>query len=171
MRSFQYKQLRCRWAVSGAQMPVHALVVQMAGDGEPWFLVTSTLDLTAAQVVEVWAARFRQEDGFRDHKQRLGMEACPAWTKEPILRPFQVQLVALTWLHVLQGRVDQAWGSGSWWRKPAWNPRKHQASILDLRRLFWQYRREFSQFLLDLEELGKPPKPHGMGANPTEEAA
>jgi hypothetical protein len=171
MRSFHYKQLRCRWAVSGAQIPVHVLVVHMAGDKEPWFLVTSALDLTAAQVVEVWAARFRQEDGFRDHKQRLGMEECRAWTKEPILRTFQVQLVTLTLLRLLQGRVDQAWGSGSWWRKPEWNPRKHQASILDLRRLFWRYRGEFSQFLLDLEELEKTPKPHGLGANPTEEAA
>jgi DDE superfamily endonuclease len=171
LRSFRYKQLRCRWAVSGAQIPVHVLVVQMAGYEEPWFLVTSALDLTAAQVVAVWAARFRQEDGFRDHKQRLGMEECRAWTKEPILRTFQVQLVALTLLRLLQGHVEQAWGSGSWWRKPEWNPRKHHASILDLRRLFWRYRGEFSQFLLDLEELEKPPKPYGLGANPTEEAA
>jgi hypothetical protein len=171
LRAFQYKPLRCRWAVSGAQMPVHVLVVQMAGYDEPWFLVTSALDLTAAQVVEVWAARFRQEDGFRDHKQRLGMEECRAWTKEPILRTFQVQLVALTLLRLLQGRVDQAWGRGRWWWKPAWNPRKQHASILDLRRLFWRYRGEFSQFLLDLEELEKTPQPHGLCASPTEEAA
>jgi hypothetical protein len=37
-----------------------------------------------------------EEDGFRDHQQRLGMEECRAWTKAPILRTFQVQLVALT---------------------------------------------------------------------------
>jgi hypothetical protein len=78
VRSFQYKQLRCRWAVSGAQIPMHVLVVQMAGYAEPWFLVTSALELSAARVVAVWAARFRQEDGFRDHKQRLDQGADPA---------------------------------------------------------------------------------------------
>jgi SRSO17 transposase len=31
-------------------------------------------------------ARFRQEDGLRDHKQRLGIEECQARTKEPVLR-------------------------------------------------------------------------------------
>ena len=69
--------------------PIHVLVVQLAGYKEPWFLITSALDLSAAQVVEAWAARFRQEDGFRDHKQRLGMEECRAWTKEPIRAPFR----------------------------------------------------------------------------------
>jgi DDE superfamily endonuclease len=156
-RRFQYKQLRCRWAVSGPQLPIHVLVIQLAGSKEPWFLVTSALDLSAAQVVEAWAARFRQEDGFRDHKQRLGMEECRAWTKEPILRTFQVQLVALSLLRLLHARLDRAWGAGTWWQKPAWNHHKRHASILDLRRLFWRYRAEFSQLLLNLEELEKIP--------------
>jgi hypothetical protein len=118
-RRFRYKQLRCRWAVSGPQVPVHVFVIEMAGYAKPWLLVTTALDLSAAQVVAVWAARFRQEDGFRDHKQRLGMEECRAWTKEPILRTFQIQLVALTLLRVLQTRLNHAWGHGSWWLKPA----------------------------------------------------
>jgi DDE superfamily endonuclease len=158
-RAFRYKQLRCCWAVSGPDIPVHVFVVEMAGYAEPWFLVASALALSAAQVVEAWTARFRQEDGFRDHKQRLGMEECRAWTKEPILRTFQVQLVALTLLRLLQGHLDRAWGAGTWWSKPEWNPRKCQASILDLRRLFWRYRPEFSQFLVALEELEKIPQP------------
>ena len=37
-------------------------------------------------MVEIFAARFRQEDGFRDVKQRLGWEECRAWTKQLILR-------------------------------------------------------------------------------------
>lgn len=123
-RQFHYKQLRCRWAVSGPHIPVHALVVRMVGYEDPWFLVTTALDLSAAQVVEAWAARFRQEDGFRDHKQRLGMEECRAWTKEPILRTFQVQLVALTLVRLLQAHLDQVWGAGTWWFKPPWNSRK-----------------------------------------------
>jgi DDE superfamily endonuclease len=159
LRTFQYKQLRCRWAVSGPGLPVHVLVVTRAGYVEPWFLVTSALDLSAAQVVEVWTARFRQEDGFRDHKQHLGMEECRAWTKAPILRTFQVQLVALTLLRLLQAHLDQAWRPDTWWFKPAWNPRKRHVSLLDLRRLFWRYRTEFSQFLGNLEDLEKFPQP------------
>jgi hypothetical protein len=106
LQRFQYKQLRCRWAVSGPAIPVHVFVVAMEGYKEPWFLVTTALDLTAAQVVEVFTARFRQEDAFRDHKQRLGMEECRAWTKEPLLRTFQVQLVALILLRLLQARLN-----------------------------------------------------------------
>jgi hypothetical protein len=162
MRQFRYKQLRCRWAVSGPHIPVHALVVHMTGYEDPWFLVTTAPDLSAAQVVEVWAARFRQEDGFRDHKQRLGMEECRAWTKEPILRTFQVQLVALTLVRLLQTHLDQVWGADTWWFKPPWNSRKRHASILDLRRLFWRYRMEFAQFLVALEELENIPQTPGQ---------
>jgi hypothetical protein len=85
------------------------------------------------------------------------MEECRAWTKEPILRTFQVQLVALSLLRLLHARLDQAWEAGTWWQKPAWNHHKRHASILDLRRLFWRYRVEFSQLLLSLEELEKIP--------------
>lgn len=166
LRRFQYKQLRCRWAVSGPTSPVHVFVVAMEGYEEPWFLVTTALDLSPAQVVDVCTARFRQEDAFRDHTQRLGMEECRAWTKEPILRTFQVQLVALTLLRLLQARLDQSWGAGHWWLKPAWNPRKRHASILDLRRLFWRYRAEFSQFLVALEELQKLPQGLDLSGTP-----
>ena len=155
-RSFHYRQLRCHWAVSGPQIPVPVFVFKVAGYTKPWLIVTTALDLSAAQVVEAYAARFRQEEAFRDHKQRLGMEGCRAWTKEPILRTFQVQMVALTMLRVVQGRLAQAWPAGRWWQRPPWNPRKTRAAILDLRRLFWRHRTAFSQFLGELEELEKP---------------
>jgi DDE superfamily endonuclease len=158
-RSFLYKQLRCRWAVSGPQNPGHVLVIHRVGYKEPGFLIPSALELSAAPVGEAWAARFRQEDGFRDHKPRLGMEDCRAWTKEPSLRTFQVQLVALTLLRLLQSRLIQAWGPESGWLTPEWNRRKRHASLLDLRRLFWRYRAAFSQFLIDLEGLEKTPQP------------
>jgi hypothetical protein len=165
MRRFQYKQLRCRWAVSGPQIPVHVCVVQMTGYKEPWFLVTSALDLSAAQVVEVFTARFRQEDAFRDHKQRLGMEECRAWTKEPVLRTFQVQMIALTLLRLLQFRLEQTWGMGSWWSTPEWYAQKRHGSIRDLCRLFWRYRAVFSQLLVALEERGKPSQALALQGN------
>ena len=137
---------------------MHAFVFEVEGYDEPWFLVTTARDLSAEQVVEVFAARFRQEDGFRVHKQRLGMEECRAWTKEPVLRTFQVQMVAMTLLRLMQFRLDAAWGEGSYWLKPEWNRRKQHPSILDLRRLFWRHRARFSKLLLRLEEIEKVPQ-------------
>jgi DDE superfamily endonuclease len=162
MHAFQDQQLRCRWAVSGPQIPVHVLVIQMAGYTEPWCLVTSALAWSAAQVVEVWAARFRQEDGCRDHKQRRGMAECRAWTKEPILRTFQVQLVAMRPLRLLHVQLERSWRAGPWWAKSPWNRRKRHASILDLRRLFWRHRPAFSPCLLSLENLENIPQPPAL---------
>ena len=125
--------------------------------------MTSALDLSASQVAAAFAARFRQEDGFRDQKQRLGMEECRAWTKEPVLRTFQVQMIAQTLLRLMQFRLDREWGQQTWWSSPAWNPRKKHPSILDLRRLFWRYRERFSQLLRRLEEIAKPPQAHFPG--------
>ena len=152
-------QRRCRWAVRGPQIPVHVVVLEMAGEVAPWFLVTSAVDLAAAQVVEAWTARFRPADGVRDHKPRLGLEEGRAWTKAPMLRTLQVQLVTLTLLRLRPARLDQAWGPDPWWCKPAWNPHKRPASVLDLRRRFGRYRTEFSQCLVQLEALEKCPQP------------
>ena len=77
-RTFRFKEVCCRWAVTGAAEPVRAFVFEVEGYDDPWFLVTTSATLTAAAVVAVFAARFRQEDAFRDHKQRLGMEECRA---------------------------------------------------------------------------------------------
>jgi hypothetical protein len=99
------------------------------------------------------------------------VEECRAWTKEPILRTFQVPLVALSLLRVLQAQLDQGWGEGRWWLKPEWHRSKRHAPILDLRRLFWRYRAEFSPFLVALDRLEKIPQPQGLGRNPTEDAA
>jgi DDE superfamily endonuclease len=171
IRAFRYKHLRCRWSVSGPEIPVHVFVVAVAGYREPWFLVTTALELSAAQVVEAFAARFRQEDGFRDHKQRLGMEECRAWTKEPVLRTFQVQMVALTLLRLLQCRLDQTSGMESWWSKPEWYPQKRHGSIRDLRRLCWRHREVFSQLLVALEERAKPSQDPPLQGNAVNRAA
>jgi hypothetical protein len=114
-------------------------------------LVCSARDLTGLQIVELFCARFRQEDGFRDLKQRLGWEECRAWTKQPILRTTQAQLLVLTLLRLLQLRLEAADGDG-WWFHPPWNTRKTRPSILDLERLLWQHRGEIQQLLS--QELG-----------------
>jgi hypothetical protein len=152
-------------------MPGPVFVLDMAGDEAPWFLVTAGLALSAAAAVEVFTARFRQEDAIRDHQQRLRREECRAWTKEPILRPFQVQLVALTVRRLLQARLGQAWGDRRWGLQPAWNRRQRYASLLDLRRRCWRYRPPCSPFLVDLDDLEKIPPALGRYHNPAEEVA
>jgi hypothetical protein len=158
MRKFRYKRVECQWSVSGPKHLVYAYVFEADGYRDPWFVVTSSAKLSPAQVVAVQAARFRQEDGFRDHKQRLGMEECRAWTKEPVLRTFQVQMVAQSLLRLMQFRLDSTLGENAWWSPPPWNPKKSRPSILDLRRLFQSHRSEFSQLLRLLEEIQKPPQ-------------
>ncbi|OHB73570.1 MAG: hypothetical protein A2V70_20650 [Planctomycetes bacterium RBG_13_63_9] len=130
----------CQWAVSGPGHLVYAYVFEVDGYEEPWYSVCSARDLSPSQTVATVAARYRQEDGFRDHKQRSGMEECRVWTKEPVLRTFQVQMIAQTLLRLMQVCLDDHWGKQTWWSAPEWNPRKKHPSILDLRRLFWRYR-------------------------------
>ncbi len=143
----------------------------MAGHKAPWVMIPSALALSATPVVAAWAARFRQEDGCRDHQHRLGLEECLAWTKEPILGPLQVPLMALTWLRLLHARRDQAWGPGSWWLTPAWTRRQRHASILDLRRLCWRDRAACSPFLIALEDVEKIPQPLALSRDLSGRAA
>ncbi len=66
------------------------------------------LELTGLELVALFAARFRQEDGFRDLKQRLGWEECLAWTKAPIERTGQAQWVTLSPMRLAQLRLNSA---------------------------------------------------------------
>jgi hypothetical protein len=172
MRRFQYKQLLCRWHVSGPTQLVHAYVFQVEGYRGPWYVVATARDLSPAQAATTFAARYRQEtDGFRDLKQRLGMEECRAWTKQPILRTVQAQLIAITALRLTRFHLDEQWGTEGWWQAPEWNRRKKHPSLLDLRRLFWRYRERFSHFLRKLEELRKPPQSRPACSEPLARAA
>jgi hypothetical protein len=125
---------------------------------------------SADQVLSANSGRFRQEDGFRDHKQRLGMEECRAWTKEPVLRTFQIQMTALTLLRLMQFRLARRFGE-AWCPPPPWNLDKRHVSILDLRRLFWKHRSRFSQVMSALDDLRKPPQTKYHCGQPTSRAA
>ena len=170
LRSFRYKRLRCCWSVSGPEEIMYAYVFEVAGYDKLWSTIASAENLSPSQVISANGGRYRQEDGFRDHKQRLGMEECRAWTKEPILRTFLVQMVAQTLLRLMQFRLDACHGT-AWRPAPPWNPRKRHASILDLRRLFWRHRRRFSQLLATLDDLRKPPQTKFHCGHPTTRAA
>ena len=49
-------------------MRVKAVVAKVEGYKKRFTLVTSAVELSGLQMVELFATRFRQEDGFRDLK-------------------------------------------------------------------------------------------------------
>src|SRR3990170_4457470 len=132
-REVLWKEVVCRWRVSGHDVPVKAVVAKVEGYKERFTLVSSAVGLTGLQAVELFAARFRQEDGFRDLKQRLGWEECRAWTRNPIERTTQTLLATLTALRLLQMQMQEQQGD-DWWLHPPWNPNKSRPSILDMER-------------------------------------
>jgi hypothetical protein len=145
-RSVQWKEVICLWRVLGHEVPVKAVVAEVEGYRQRFTLVSSATALSALQIVELFCARFRQEDGFRDLKQRLGWEECRAWTKNPIVRTTQALFAALTLLRLLQVQLQQQEGQ-DWWLQPPWNPRKSRPSVLDVERLLRQHREEIQRFL------------------------
>jgi hypothetical protein len=146
LRTVRWQERVCLWRVLGWQVKVKVVIAEVSGYSKPFTLVSSALELTGVQMVELFAARFRQEDGFRDTKQRLGWEECRAWTKEPILRTTQAELLSLTLLRLLQIRLDAEHGD-TWWYHPPWNPHKTRPSVLDLKRLWWDHRPEIQRLL------------------------
>jgi DDE superfamily endonuclease len=145
-RKVPWKEIVCLWRVVGHEVPVKAVVAKVEGYKKRFTLVTSAMELTGLQVVELFAARFRQEDGIRDLKQHLGWEECRAWTRNPIERTSQAQWVTMSLLRLVQFRLE-AEGEGAWWSKPPWYPQKERPSVLDVERLLRQHRPEILQLL------------------------
>ena len=127
-------------------MPVKAIVAEVEGYRQRFTLVTSAVELTGLQMVELFTARFRQEDGFRDLKQRLGWEECRAWTANPIRRTSQAQWVTMSLLRLLQFRLEAS-GEKGWWFRPPWNKKKDRPSVLDGLRLMRRHREQIRRFL------------------------
>jgi hypothetical protein len=146
LRKVRWKEVVCLWRVLGHETPVKAVVAQVEGYRKRFTLLTSALELTGLQVVELFCARFRQEDAFRDLKQRLGWEECRAWTKNPIVRTTLAVFVTLTLLRLLQHRLSEVAGD-SWWLQPPWNRHKTRPSVLDVERWLRQHRHEIQQGL------------------------
>jgi hypothetical protein len=147
-RKVRWKEVACVWRVSGPDVAVKAVLACVEGYKKRFTLVTSAAELTGLEMVELFAARFRQEDGFRDLKQRLGWEQCRAWTRNPIERTSQAQWVTMSLLRLAQFRLE-AEGEVDWWFRPPWNPKKDRPSVLDVERLFRRHRPEIQQHLSD----------------------
>jgi hypothetical protein len=146
MRKVLWKEVVCLWRVLGHDVPVKAVVAKVEGSKNRFTLVSSAMILTGLQMVELFCARFRQEDGFRDLKQRLGWEECRAWTRAPIERTTPVQWVTMSLLRLLQFRLD-AEGVPDWWSAPPWNKKKDRPSVLDVERLLRRHRPEIQRHL------------------------
>lgn len=134
-RQVRWIARRCLWPMAGWAHPVTVVIAEVAGFSKPWRLVTSSDRLTGVEVLEVYAARSRQEDAFRDLKQRLGAEECRAWTKAPIRRTFQAEMIALTAVRLLLKRLDEVCSADEWRLPQPWNRHKRKASVLDGMRL------------------------------------
>ncbi len=148
VRKVGWKEVVGLWRVSGHEVTVKAVVARVEGYKERFALVTSAVSLTGLQMVELFAARFRQEDGFRDLKQRLGWEECRAWTRNPIERTSQAQWVTMSLLRLAQFRLEAA-GEMDWWFRPPWNKTKDRPSALDVERLLRRHRPVIQQRLSD----------------------
>ena len=133
-REVRYKEVLCLWRVLGHDVVVKAVVAEVEGYTKRFTLVGSATELSGLRMVELFCARFRQEDGFRDLKQRLGWEECRAWTRNPIERTTQTMFATLTGLRLLQLELQKEVGD-DWWLHPPWNPRKTRPSVLDAERL------------------------------------
>jgi hypothetical protein len=136
------------WRVLGWDVVVKVVVATVEGYRKRFTLVTGAVGLTGLRMVELFCARFRQGDGFRDQKQRLGWEECRAWARLPIEVTTQALVVCLTLLRLLQYRLE-ARGESDWWLRPPWNPRKDRPSVLDLGRLWWRHREGIQACLSD----------------------
>ena len=153
-RTVVYKEVVCLWRVLGHDVPVKAVVARVEGYKNRFTLVTSATDLSGLQVVEIFCGRFREEDAFRDLKQRLGWEQCRAWTRNPIERTTQAVLVTLTAMRLLQ--VELEWRQGEdWWLHPPWNRHKSRPSVLDVERLLRGHAEELRQGLASWLDTGE----------------
>jgi hypothetical protein len=157
LREVRYKEILCQWRVLGHDVIVKAVVAVVEGYKKRFTLVSSAIDLSGLQMVELFCARFRQEDGFRDLKQRIGWEECRAWTRNPIERTTQTMFVTLTALRLFQLKLQETEGD-EWWLHPPWNKNKTRPSVLDAQRLLWQHREEIQRCLakwLDSEGINE----------------
>jgi hypothetical protein len=122
-RKVRWKEVLCLWRPLGPGIVIKAVVAKVEGYTKRFTLLSTATELSGLQVVELFAARFRQEDGFRDLKQRLGWEECRAWTRQPIEVTTQTLFCALTLLRLLQFALEGR-GEEGWWYLRRGTPRR-----------------------------------------------
>jgi DDE superfamily endonuclease len=154
VRRVEWKEVLCQWRALGHDVLVKVVVAKVEGYKKRFVLLSTATELSGLQIVELFCARFRQEDGFRDLKQRLGWEECRAWTRAPIERTTQALFVTMSCLRLLEEELETEEGDG-WWFHPPWNKRKERPSVLDLGRLLRQHGGEIQRLLANWLEKGE----------------
>lgn len=147
-RKVRFKEVVCLWHVLGHDVSVKVVVAEVEGYRKRFTLVSSATELTGLRIVELFCARFRQEDGFRDLKQLLGWEECRAWTRLPVWRTTLVLFVVLAAMRRLEWALDERRGD-DWWLHPPWNRHKDRPSVRDVERVLRRHRGEIEQHLSD----------------------
>lgn len=161
-REVRYKKVTGQWHPAGPDARVNVFVLQVEGYDQDWCLVTSDLDLSAEEVVLLYAARFAQEDAHRDLKQEIGFGSEQGRLKNVVLRSLQLRLTEMTLLWILKKELDQT--GEQWWPKPDWYGHKERGSLRDMRRLLRNCREDFLEF--DWETLSSEKyRPHAAGAS------
>jgi hypothetical protein len=145
-RKVKFKEVVCLWHVLGNDVPVKVVVAEVEGYRKRFTLVSSATELTGLQIVELFCARFRQEDAFRDLKQRLGWEECRAWTRLPVWRTTLMLFVILAALRRLEWALDERRGD-DWWLHPPWDRHKDRPSVRDVERFLRAHRAEIQRHL------------------------
>jgi hypothetical protein len=146
MRAVRWKEVLCLWQPLGPGVVIKAVAAKVEGYKQRFTLLATATQLSGLQVVELFCARFRQEDGFRDLKQRLGWEECRAWTRQPIEVTTHTLFCALSLLRLLQFALEGE-GEEGWWYHPPWNAKKDRPSVLDVERLLRRHAREIQQLV------------------------
>ena len=133
-RQVRYEGVLCLWRVLGHDVVVEAVAAGVEGCEKRFTLVGSATEPSGLQLVELFRARPRREDGFRDPKRGPGWGECRAWTRNPIGRTTQTRFATMTGLRPLRMEL-QAEGGDGWRLRPPWDPGKTRPGVLDAGRL------------------------------------
>ena len=153
-RPVLYKKVYCQWAPAGDKARVNAFAFKIQGYKNPWYLVCSDLDLCPEDVMEIYAARFCQEDAHRDLKQLCGFGTGQGRLKNVVIRTMQLRLIEMTLLRILSTQLGQI-QEERWWPKPPWYRQKKRGSLRDVKHLLKEALRDFSRFDLESSNIGK----------------
>ena len=82
-REIRWKEIICLWRVLGWEVPVKAIVAYVEGYKQRFTLVTSAVELTGLQMVELFTARFRQGGRVPRPEAAAGLGGVPGVDGQP----------------------------------------------------------------------------------------
>ena len=144
-RTIRWKEIICLWRVLGWEVPVKVIVASVEGYKERFTLVTSAVELTGLQMVEL----LRRGAGRRRvprPEAAAGLGGVPGVDGQPDPADQPAQWVTMSLLRLLQFRLEAS-GKVGWWLRPPWNKKKDRPSVLDAERLMRRHREQIQRLL------------------------